>query len=127
MRKIKFRAWDKEYNKMYYNAERTYDFGLNDSDIMEESFGGVLNNDNFIVMQYTGLADFNGKEIYEGDILQDIKGRIYKIIWDEFLASFESPDFYCSYQDEPKRIFSEYAHTNMSVIGNIYETPDLLK
>ncbi len=57
MRKFKFRAWSKEDNKMYHNAERTYDFGLNDSDIMEENFGEVLNNDNFIVMQYTGLKD----------------------------------------------------------------------
>lgn len=118
MREIKFRAWDKEDNKMYYNAERTYDFGLNDSDIMEENFGGVLNNDNFIVMQYTGVKDKSGKEIYEGDIVECFKNELATV---KFISG-------CFVLDSTS--YTETFHNvcgKIKVIGNIYETPDLLK
>ena len=57
MREIKFRVWSKKYPCMWYYP----DFSLNR--ILDEK------NDWEILMQYTGLKDKNGKEIYEGDIL----------------------------------------------------------
>lgn len=84
MREIKFRAWDKE------NSEMTL-FTFDDV-----SSGQVGNNDQYIsemvVMQYTGLLDKNGKEIYEGDIIRDAftpAGSFSEIYFDLEKAAFQ--------------------------------------
>lgn len=67
MREIKFRAWGRNEKKMLYGVEHTYDGYI----VPMACFGGVLDcPDFYIVMQYTGLKDQNGKEIYEGDIVK---------------------------------------------------------
>ena len=59
MREIKFRAWDIEDNVMIQNI---FSHFAGPSDILQEPY--------YIPMQYTGLKDKNGKEIYEGDVLR---------------------------------------------------------
>ncbi len=67
-----------------------------------------------IVMQFTGLLDCQGKEIFEGDILHDTADLNAAVEWDGKNACFKTK------YDTPM-IFS-----HREVIGNIYENPDLL-
>ena len=62
MREIKFRAWDNKQNKMRNDGFSIYYDG-------SIQFADSIESKDFILMQYTGLKDKNGKEIYEGDIL----------------------------------------------------------
>ena len=77
--------------------------------------------DRFILMQFTGLHDKNGKEIYEGDIVQiykhmsSEKSEVTQVVWDE-----EN----CEYKGIYPNIAVWEQH---EVIGNIYENPELLE
>ena len=109
-RQIKLRAWD--------GSEMIYPYG--------KGFNNILTNGNIldrfsIVMQYTGLKDKNGKEIYEGDILskwysRDLSGNDI-IKWNEeveFETANEWAGFNITFLDK------------CEIIGNIYEQPHLI-
>ena len=111
-RQIKFRAWDKSCNKMRGIK------GLQDCFSLRSD--GV-SNDDYILMQFTSLKDINGKEIYEGDIV-NIRhyGSQKKVI----VEIDEDGVFPFGYK------YSEwdgYYLQTAEVIGNIYENPELLK
>lgn len=108
MREIKFRAWDKESKTMIYD---TFPNGLSSSDILARW------NPEWI-MQYTGLKDKNGKEIYEGDILKQAGGFIFKV-------GFKDGKFMLD-----NEVGKDWEIANMGwlfVIGTIYQNPELLK
>jgi uncharacterized phage protein (TIGR01671 family) len=129
MREIRFRAWDKTTKTMLYiepfeyihimTGKCRFDDGLIDD-------GHYLERDDFILMQFTGLKDKNGKDIYEGDILSHFEGK-YQIIYNDNHACFMADGFYEARYDDPCNIFEEIERHQVEIIGNIYENPELLK
>lgn len=125
-REIKFRAWDTEKKEM---AEVTR-MGFNDDEISlmdkECRVWTTVKDYVAIPMQYTGLRDKNGKEIYDGDI---ILAGYYKwkskVVWDEKCARFigltNDKDVNIVYVD----MVDKDDKSAVEVIGNIYENPEL--
>ena len=72
---------------------------------------------NTSIMQYTGLKDKNGKEIYEGDILEDVRGNYHKVI-------FENGSFKVVWPHINYTLGS--VKSKLEIIGNIHENPELL-
>ena len=72
------------------------------------------------VGQFTGLIDKNGKEIYEGDIVECVDETKHKIIWSDYYACF-------CLSDRPYIGLNEQDMENYEVISNIYENPELLE
>lgn len=120
----KFRAWDKVFKEMVQvNAL------VLDEQVVKVTYknGNVAKEDmkEYELMQSTGLKDKNGKEIFEGDIV-DYKGRKAVIKWHGSYASF-----IYRFVDELKERVSEWdplflAYYHFEVIGNIYENKELL-
>jgi len=110
MRQIKFRAW------VGIMAE-PFDLMTDLKQLGEQWPEGTS------LMQFTGLLDKNGKEIYEGDIMfgQDSYG-VSELGDDRFPVKTVVEFNDGSYNLDPK-----FANENMEIIGNIYQNSDLLK
>ena len=130
MREIKFRAWDSLTKQMEYDVERTYDMGCDGGgSLSHDSFADVLDDEKCTVMQYTGLKDKNGKEIYEGDILLEHFGDAYRLTGVVKFSTQDVGSCGCCYDDfRGTGFIAEGIHFHRSeVIGNIYENPELLR
>jgi uncharacterized phage protein (TIGR01671 family) len=116
MREIKFRAWDKQENEMLLNPTEACEYQGFPADTFQE----VIEDDRFELMQYTGLKDKNGKDIYEGDIIE-YYGRERIVIGE---MEFDDMADTCIYG----WVFGSRQHdpSDSVVAGNIYENPDLL-
>lgn len=120
----KFRAWDKVKNEMYVVEQINFNRGEFES--IGYGVSSLRGADKIKLMQSTGLKDKNGKEIFEGDIV-DYKGREAVVKWHGSYASF-----IYRFVDELKERVSEWdplylAYLKCEVIGNIYENPELLE
>ena len=104
MRIIKFRAWHKNTKTMAYDVTP------------------FQRDNNTEVMQYTGLKDKNGKEIYEGDLIKSERHKYpHKIKYT--LGAFVGEMVKGKFEGYADGIFFD----RFEVIGNIYENPELLK
>jgi len=124
MREIKFRAWDIKAKSM---INEVWEIGLGSKNNPESWLvGDDRQIDSFELMQYTGLKDKNGKEIYEGDI---VKSNLESNDWIfVHLTDKEDEDGFRIFYIED--IFSRQKITHrddLEVIGNIYENSKLLE
>jgi hypothetical protein len=116
-REIKFRAWLPEFKRM-----ETGLFGL-------RSDGLASFNSDAILLQYTGLKDKNGKEIYEGDMTQEryvdgVEDSGFGVV---AVVAFKDGAF--GWIGEITGRFYSFADVPLDtyeVIGNVYENPELL-
>lgn len=114
MREIKFRAWDMKKKQM---------LTIFDSSVGSDWYLPSW-KENYKVMQYTGLTDKNGTEIYEGDIISYNKSR--EVVY--FDTSLRIPCFTTGIGLGSSTKRHPYVITKRhEVIGNIYENPELLK
>ena len=126
--RFKVRVWDKQRKEYVYDVQATYDYGCENIGSYEHcNFQRVIEDDDFIVEQCTGLKDKNGKLIYEGDILGGIYGGFIK--WCDncksFAMFFEEHCFSCNGDILWFEIVEKDGE--IEVIGNIHENPDLLE
>ena len=116
-REIKFRAWDGE------RMHKAFDLTQNPLYWWQENY-------DYPLMQYTGLKDKNGVEIYEGDILRNATEKLFgclkfEIRWENRSGRFvldSSQEHGWHGLDATTDDSNEY----LEVIGNIYENPELL-
>lgn len=134
MREIKFRAWDKRTRKMVTTGfhvigqvsafDMLYDYGMKHGKRKNEV--GLMRMNSFVIMQFTGVHDKNGNDIYESDILEfdpkqwgitkiNPKGNIFTVKWDSDDGCWSGKG-------------TSYDWTiHCTLIGNIYENPELLE
>ena len=109
MREIKFRAWDKDKKEMFF-VQRLNCFLFNAPSKYEDGSGVPKN---YEIMQYTGLKDKNGKEIYEGDIVK--RPALLPNASVEFVTTLNLARYLPSHLE------------HCEIIGNIYQNPELLE
>ena len=121
MREIKFRAWLTKKKAM---AE-VYTLGLTGIEystvsVNKELWSGVGNED-MVLMQFTGLSDKNGKDIYEGDVVTNVKFKDG--------SDYTNVNLHIYYENAHFGVGMAYLADvkELEVIGSMYENPDLIQ
>ena len=124
-REIKFRVWDKLWKEMSYidlcDLAEGDDYWYDGETSVWEVMNDATNEQRrYVIQQYTGLKDKNGKEIYEGDVLNNTAVNF------KFIVKFENTKYILQKLEYPDDALdmNDYFHripTMFEVIGNIYE------
>jgi uncharacterized phage protein (TIGR01671 family) len=133
MRELRFRAWDGD------RMQRVLTLGINEGFVSTDKISSDI--DDFVIMQYTGRKDINGKEIYEGDIVQFQHDTSFKR-GGFSRNTFKAPIIYEGFEEYGYASyvykFKDFLDSNctsflngrskeeLEVVGNIYENPELL-
>lgn len=134
MREIKVRAWHKPYKQMCQVESLRFDGnGVYTAVLIEEPFYDrrLVEADEIVIEQFTGLKDKNGREIYEGDIIfqkplsKNSIGWVGKII-------FKQGAFMAEVYERGKIVMYLFLsdfnpEKTCEVIGNIHESPELVE
>jgi len=123
MRPIKFRYVYRPYgtNKIiivHYTLEQLEELTISKSKYIADPSYELISRD-----QLTGRYDKDGKEIYEGDILNipstgyDVKEYNHRVIWNEYTLTYEGIT-------KSGRVYELWYDEELEVIGNIYENPE---
>lgn len=144
MNKIKFRAWNSKHKLMYYDRfdvctfpenEPIFETGLNSNGELFAVYTLIDEVEELELMQYIGIKDINDVEVYEGDIVKFMDCETIStesgIHHEDFLNrgvikySEEETRFYVDGLESIDMIY--FLDSDYEVIGNIYETPELLE
>jgi uncharacterized phage protein (TIGR01671 family) len=113
MKHVKFRAWEKNLEEIIPVHDIDFDRKMINTNSAWRMFNEI------VLMQFTGLYDCNGKEIYEGDIIH-LKHETGYEEWDESneAVTFEMGSFSCGIYADPS------GQCDCEVVGNVFEMPD---
>jgi uncharacterized phage protein (TIGR01671 family) len=139
MRPIKFRAWQKTHKYLTFDISMRGSYDGTQIFYYTDPDDGIRVDDGWVLMQFTGLHDKNGKEIYEGDIVKAYTyfdeeekelcdSTVHEIVWGDDYPAFEmrpAPAEDCN--SLQLFVSVQYDGERIEVIGNIHENPELVK
>ncbi|MCW0988459.1 YopX family protein [Streptococcus anginosus] len=133
----KFRAWDKTHKKLGLIDADMNDGYFQSVKIFDEDEDDWQESENFILMQFTGLKDKNGTEIFEGDLLSCDGGMPHIVKFGQWICEddlgykIRNIGFYIDSSYDNTEWFQgiDYENTpiKFEIIGNIYENQELLE
>lgn len=127
MKHLKFRVWDREketfLKDVFVGSDgQLYQFS---KDTIYGAAITFLGKENKKILQFTGLRDKNGYEIYDGDIV-NLKGDLYTVSWNGCFSSFDMTNIDKAKQYKDLYILNKNFEKS-EIVGNIYQNRELLE